>query len=111
MFAWSSRPFVPKPGSKEEFYHLKLWVRLLRQSKKYPIGKNTAKSLVVKGMYESVYGSGSDHRDKVLGPDGTQKEYKALPEESDAWRVGDEFNEQLKGERKQQQEEAEKKKN
>ncbi len=85
--------------------------RIAKEAVADPIGKNTAKSLVVKGMYESVYGSGSEHRDKVLGPDGTREEYKALPEESDAWRVGDEFNEQLKGERKQQQEEAEKKKN
>jgi hypothetical protein len=64
------------------------------------IKKNTAKSLVVKGMYESVYGSGSAHRSKVLGPTGTYAEYKNLPEENDAWRVGDEFNEELKDERK-----------
>jgi peptidoglycan hydrolase-like protein with peptidoglycan-binding domain len=97
--------------AEEIMTQMSLPEKIAKEAVADPIGKNTAKSLVVKGMYESVYGSGSDHRDKVLGPDGTQKEYKALPEESDAWRVGDEFNEQLKGERKQQQEEAEKKKN
>lgn len=75
-----------------------------------PIKSNTAKSLVVKGMYESVYGSGKAHRSTVLGPTGTYADYKNLPEESDAWRVGDEFNEQLKGERKKQEDaKAEKK--
>jgi hypothetical protein len=65
-----------------------------------PIGKGQVKSLVAKNWYESIYGSGSDHRDQVLGDDGSYEDYRNLPEESDAWRVGDEFDVTLKTERK-----------
>lgn len=69
-----------------------------------PIKDNTAKALVANGWYESVYGSGRDHRRNVLGPTGTYEEYRNLAEESDAWRVGDDFNKQLDGERKKKEE-------
>jgi hypothetical protein len=65
-----------------------------------PIKTNTAKFLVAKNWYESVYGSGSDHRDKTLDDDGSYEDYRNLPEEHDAWRVGDEFDVTLKKERK-----------
>ena len=65
-----------------------------------PIGKENAKFLVAKNWYESVYGAGSDHRAKTLGDDGSYKDYRNLPEEHDAWRVGDEFDVTLKKERK-----------
>lgn len=65
-----------------------------------PIGKGTSKFLVSKNWYESVYGSGSDHRDKTLDDDGSYEDYRNLPEEHDAWRVGDEFDVTLKTERK-----------
>ncbi len=65
-----------------------------------PIGKGEVKSLVAKNWYESIYGSGSDHREQVLGDDGSYEDYRNLPEESDAWRVGDEFDVTLKTERK-----------
>jgi peptidoglycan hydrolase-like protein with peptidoglycan-binding domain len=74
------------------------------------IQKNTAKDLVVKGMYESVYGAGKAHRKTTLGAGGSYADYKNLPEESDAWRVGDEFNIQVKAERKKSAEEKAKKK-
>ena len=39
--------------------------------------------------YQSVYGDGSDHRNEVLGDTADHyDEYKALPEESDAWEAG-----------------------
>lgn len=65
-----------------------------------PIGKQTVKFAVAKHWYESVYGSGSDHREKTLGDDGSYEDYRNLPEEHDAWRVGDEFDVALKKERK-----------
>lgn len=39
-------------------------------------------------MHESVYGSRGDYREKILNS-GTHEQYKSLPEEEDAWAVGD----------------------
>jgi peptidoglycan hydrolase-like protein with peptidoglycan-binding domain len=66
-----------------------------------PIKADQAKSAVAKNWYESVYGSGSDHREAALGDKGTYEDYRNLPEESDAWRVGDEFDAKLKERRTQ----------
>jgi hypothetical protein len=74
-----------------------------------PIKSTEVKSLVAKNWYESVYGSGSDHRDQVLGDDGSYEDYRNLPEESDAWRVGDEFDATLKAERASAKQKATKK--
>lgn len=74
--------------------------RIAKAAAANPIGKQTVKFAVAKNWYESVYGSGSDHRDKALGDDGTYEDYRNLPEEHDAWRVGDEFDVALKKERK-----------
>lgn len=44
--------------------------------------------------YQSVYGSGSAHREHVLtDPDAPYEDYRNLPEEADAWRTGDAVNE------------------
>jgi hypothetical protein len=53
-----------------------------------PLAKGSMDALIADGWYQSVYGSGSAHRERVLGPTGTHAEYMNLPEESDAWRVG-----------------------
>lgn len=42
--------------------------------------------------YESMYGSGADHRDQVLGNQSApdfQQQYHQLPEEADAWNADD----------------------
>ena len=46
-------------------------------------------ALIADGWYQSVYGTGREERRRVLGDEGTFDEYRNLPEESDAWRVGD----------------------
>src|SRR5579884_4270112 len=87
-----------------------------------PLKHGSTEALEAKGWYESVYGSGSSHREKVLtgldkkgeelhkaeeaakkNPtkenqaklkkiqaeyDALYKQYRDLPEEADAWRVG-----------------------
>jgi len=53
-----------------------------------PLAEGSMDALIADGWYQSVYGSGSAHRERVLGPTGTYDEYMNLPEESDAWRVG-----------------------
>jgi len=53
-----------------------------------PLARGSMDALIADGWYQSVYGSGSAHRERVLGPTGTYDEYMNLPEESDAWRVG-----------------------
>ncbi len=40
--------------------------------------------------YESVYGAGATHRDNTLSPGAPYDDYRALPEERDAWGVGSE---------------------
>lgn len=41
--------------------------------------------------YESIYGTGADHRDEVLGDvQGHYDDYTHLPEEADAWQAGGE---------------------
>ncbi len=53
-----------------------------------PIAPGSMEALIADGWFQSVYGTGSAHREHVLGPQGTYIEYRNLPEESDAWRVG-----------------------
>lgn len=84
--------------------------KIAKAAKDKPLKLNEVKSLVAKNWYESIYGSGSDHRDHVLGDEGTYEDYRALPEESDAWRVGDEFDAKLKSERKRLAQEKDAKK-
>jgi hypothetical protein len=57
-----------------------------------PIVAGTAKALIAQGWYDQIYGTGGAERNRVL-TSGTNAEYRALPEEHDAWRVGDEFDE------------------
>ncbi|MFN8398115.1 MAG: hypothetical protein U0176_26100 [Bacteroidia bacterium] len=75
-------------------------LRIAKAAVANPTGKQTVKHAVAKNWYESVYGSGSEHREKTLGDEGTYEDYRNLPEEHDAWRVGDEFDVTLKKERK-----------
>ncbi len=74
-------------------------LRIAKAAHDNPIKGTDVKSNVAKNWYESVYGSGSDHREHTLGDAGTYEDYRNLPEESDAWRVGDEFDVKLKTER------------
>lgn len=60
-----------------------------------PRKKGSMDALVAKGWYESIYGKKSAHRERVLGPKGTYEQYRNLPEEHDAWRVGDEYDQNL----------------
>ncbi len=53
-----------------------------------PLAPDSMEALIADGWYQSIYGTGSAHRERVLGPTGTFEEYRRLPEESDAWRVG-----------------------
>jgi hypothetical protein len=53
-----------------------------------PIQPGSMEALIADGWFQSVYGVGSAHRERVLGPTGTDIEYRNLPEEADAWRVG-----------------------
>lgn len=53
-----------------------------------PIAPGSMEALIADGWFQSVYGAGSAHREHVLGPQGTYIQYRNLPEESDAWRVG-----------------------
>jgi uncharacterized protein (DUF433 family) len=52
-----------------------------------PLASGSMEALIADGWYQSVYGTGRAHRERVLGPTGTTQEYRNLPEESDAWRV------------------------
>jgi hypothetical protein len=52
-----------------------------------PIRPGSMEALIADGWFQSVYGTGSAHRERVLGPTGTDIEYRNLPEEADAYRV------------------------
>ena len=57
-----------------------------------PLAEGSMEALIADGWYQSVFGSGSDHRERVLtDPNASHEDYAYLPEESDAWRVGDAF--------------------
>jgi hypothetical protein len=46
--------------------------------------------------YESMYGSGADHRSQVLGDQNAadfQQQYHQLPEEADAWNADNQTRE------------------
>lgn len=51
---------------------------------------DSARGNYAEAMFESVYGTGSAHRNSVLSniTAGNYEQYRALPEEADAWRVG-----------------------
>lgn len=51
---------------------------------------DSARGKFADAMFESVYGAGAAERNAILGDTtGTRyEEYRALPEEADAWRVG-----------------------
>ncbi len=53
-----------------------------------PIAPDSMEALIADGWFQSVYGTGSVIRAHALGATGTDEEYRNLPEESDAWRVG-----------------------
>jgi hypothetical protein len=53
-----------------------------------PIDEDSMEALIADGWFQSVYGTGSARRARALGPRGTYQEYRNLPEETDAWRVG-----------------------
>jgi hypothetical protein len=57
-----------------------------------PAQNGTAQRAMGDSTYESVYGSRGAYRNNVLGNTGTTQgyqQYRALPEEEDAWRQGD----------------------
>ena len=56
-----------------------------------PIAPGSAKALIAQNWYDGIYGAGRANRNRVLNS-GTNAEYRALPEEHDAWRVGDELD-------------------
>lgn len=56
-----------------------------------PIAPGSAKALIAQNWYDGIYGAGGANRNRVL-TSGTNAEYRALPEEHDAWRVGDELD-------------------
>lgn len=62
--------------------------RIAAEAAANPIEPGSMEALIVDGWFQSVYGTGSAHRRHVLGPSGTYEQYRNLPEESDAWRVG-----------------------
>jgi hypothetical protein len=70
-----------------------------------PIAANSAKAIVVSGWYESVYGGGSAHRNTTVtdvvanNTPANYAAYAALPEESDAFQVGNGFDQQLAAQR------------
>lgn len=74
-------------------------LRIAKAAVANPIKQDQAKATVSNQWYQSVYGTGSDHRDEALGENGKYEDYRNLPEEHDAWRVGDEFDTTLKSER------------
>jgi peptidoglycan hydrolase-like protein with peptidoglycan-binding domain len=74
-------------------------LRIAKEAVANPIKGDQGKASVANNWYQSVYGKGSDHRDQTLSKDGKYEDYRNLPEEHDAWRVGDEFDAKLKAER------------
>jgi hypothetical protein len=74
-------------------------LRIAKAAVDNPIKSDQGKAAVAHNWHESVYGAGSDHREKTLGDDGSYEDYRNLPEEHDAWRVGDEFDAKLKTKR------------
>jgi hypothetical protein len=53
-----------------------------------PLAPGSMEALIADGWFQSVYGTGRAHREHALGEEGTDEQYRNLPEESDAWRVG-----------------------
>jgi hypothetical protein len=63
-----------------------------------PLAPGSMEALIADGWYQSVFGTGSEHREAVLNdPNAPQRDYQYLPEESDAWRVGDQFQKTYTG--------------
>jgi uncharacterized Zn-binding protein involved in type VI secretion len=56
-----------------------------------PAPGGTSENAMGESVHESVYGGGRDHRNAVLTSidKGAYNQYRALPEEEDAWREGD----------------------
>jgi|GEM_PF-2153866 len=62
-----------------------------------PILESNEQTYQVEQWYESVYGSGAQHREQVLGDtENRYEEYRALPEERDGWARGDEITGRFK---------------
>jgi hypothetical protein len=74
-------------------------LRIAKAAVANPLKGTQGKAAVANNWYQSVYGTGSEHREKTLGEDGKYEDYRNLPEEHDAWRVGDEFDAKLKADR------------
>ncbi len=53
-----------------------------------PIAEDSAEAVIADGWFQSVYGTGSVFRRHALGATGSYEDYRSLPEETDAWRVG-----------------------
>jgi hypothetical protein len=62
--------------------------RIAVEAVAHPLASGSMEALIADGWYQSVYGRGRAHRERVLRPTGTWEEYLNLPEESDAWRLG-----------------------
>ncbi|RMG61687.1 MAG: hypothetical protein D6722_19325 [Bacteroidetes bacterium] len=56
-----------------------------------PIAPGSAKALIAQNWYNNIYGAGGARRNRILAS-GTFAQYRALAEEHDAWRVGDELD-------------------
>lgn len=62
-----------------------------------PINQCDKSQYEAEEWYQSVYGAGAAHRRETLGDvDGHYDEYRALPEEADAWKAGGEVTEDYK---------------
>ncbi len=58
-----------------------------------PLAPGSMEALIADGWYQSVFGSGAAHRNQVLtDPGAAHEDYLYLPEETDAWHIGDEFD-------------------
>lgn len=57
----------------------------------HPALNGTSESAMGQSVHESVYGTGRDYRNRILAPTtrGAFNQYRALPEEEDAWLAGD----------------------
>ena len=54
-----------------------------------PLTGDSAEMNLANSSWDSVYGARGAERNRVLSPAGTYDEYRALPEEQDAWNTGD----------------------
>jgi hypothetical protein len=65
-----------------------MWV--IEYACQIPIQQCDASQYQAEQWYESMYGAGAEHRrDTLTDPNAPYEDYRALPEEADAWRTDD----------------------